>query len=205
MNMPPGGHEPPAGTTQEEEWRHQQRQDQNYGGGGGGGNGCFPANALVHTPNGRVKIQEIDVGDTVLTYCPVLRKSCIREVTKKLVHPPDNIMKVTHSKYSGQILTTSNHRFLTPDGWTQAKDLKEDSEIFMMPETISAKCVRVSSVEILAEKEPVYNLYTALEHTYIVDGCIVHNFTYFLVLRTWWHRTFIDRQGADVNKNLSAY
>lgn len=194
-NMPPGGHEPPAGTTQEESWRHEQRQEQNYGG-GGGGNGCFPSNALVHTPHGCIKIKEIDVGTAIFSYNPVLKKTCIREVTKKIVHQPESILKISHSKISGQILTTSNHRFLTPNGWVQAKTLKKGNKIMVMYEIMSAECAQVTSIEVLPEKEPVYNLYTAFEHTYIVDGCIVHNFAYFLALRTWWHRNFIDSKEA---------
>jgi len=197
-NMPPGGHEPPAGTTQEQAWREQQRQDQNQNH-GGGGNGCFPANALVHTPRGHIKIEEVNVGDTVFTYDSTLKEVCIREITKKLVHAPESIWKIIHSNKERQILTTANHRFLTLNGWSQVKILEEGSEIFVMTGSSSAERVRVSSIEILSEKEPVYNLYTALEHTYVVDGCIVHNFAYFLAFRTWWHRNFIDsKETADV-------
>ena len=49
-------------------------------------------------------------------------------------------------------------------------------------------------VEVLTEPgpEPVYNLYTAGEHSFIVEGCVVHNFTTMRVVRTWLHRWFID-------------
>lgn len=199
-NMPPGGHEPPAGTTQEQEWREQQRQEQNQhhggGGGGGGGPGCFPASALVHTPGGFIKIKEMNVGDSIFTYDSALRKVCIREVTKKLVHAPESIWKIKHSNMEGRILTTGNHRFLTSNGWVQVKELQEGNEIFVVAGSLSSECVRVDSIEIISEKEPVYNLYTALEHTYIVDGCIVHNFAYFLAFRTWWHKNFVDSKKA---------
>ena len=49
--------------------------------------------------------------------------------------------------------------------------------------------------------EPVYNLYTAFEHTFVVNGIVVHNFTTLRVFRTWLHQNLIDPIYYLMNKN----
>jgi hypothetical protein len=44
---------------------------------------------------------------------------------------------------------------------------------------------------------PVYNLYTAGEHTFVVEGIVVHNFSHLRVLRTWMHRLLVEPWATD--------
>ena len=39
--------------------------------------------------------------------------------------------------------------------------------------------------------EPVFNLLTDVDHTFVAAGCVVHNFTYFRKVRVWWHRAMM--------------
>jgi len=50
----------------------------------------------------------------------------------------------------------------------------------------------IKFIEETDQVEPVYNLNTSGEHTFLVSGYVVHNFAYFRSFRTWWHRNFID-------------
>jgi hypothetical protein len=54
----------------------------------------------------------------------------------------------------------------------------------------------VRGVETAGRREPVYNLFTTGEHSYVVDGFVAHNFTHLRVLRTWWHRLVLDGRKA---------
>ncbi len=50
----------------------------------------------------------------------------------------------------------------------------------------------VAKIVLTNTYEPVFNLYTEGEHTFIADGSVVHNFSYFRTLRTVFHQLFID-------------
>ena len=203
LDMPPGGHHPPAGSTQEEEWKTSQGIEGNYqksGGSSGGGGSCFPASALVLTPQGWKELGKVQVGSIVISYDSVSGKAYPREVMKKLEHPHTTIWEIKLSMQSKPILTTSHHRFLTQRGWVQTKQLKSGDEILTVTEKFVQDSERVMTVEKRGKQEPVFNLHTAIEHTYIVSGCVVHNFAYFLKLRTWWHRNFKDaKEGVEIS------
>ena len=74
---------------------------------------------------------------------------------------------------------TANHTVLTNQGWRRVDELGEGD--LLAQADGSARVI-----EILTEPTPVpvYNLYTASEHNFVVDGVVVHNFTTLRVLRT---------------------
>ena len=205
LDMPPGGRHD-EGSTQYQEWKASQGREGNYqksggsSGGGGGSNRCFPASALVLTPQGWKEMGKVEVGSIVISYDYVSGKAYPREVMKKLEHPHTTIWEVKLSLQSKPILTTSHHRFLTQRGWVQTRQLKSGDEILTVTERFVQSSDRVISVENRSTQEPVFNLHTSIEHTYIVSGCVVHNFAYFLKLRTWWHRNFKDaKEGVRIS------
>jgi hypothetical protein len=85
---------------------------------------------------------------------------------------------------STPITTTRHHLFLTQRGWMQARRLRRGDEL-QTANSLRSQVVEVRKTEVLA---PVHNLITEGEHTFIADGCIVHNFAYCRALRTWLHQ-----------------
>lgn len=160
----------------------------------GRGGGCFPATARVRTPQGWQEMGAITVGDTVLSYDARSGLTRARTVTKKLEHSPRTLWSIELSLSTSPILTTKTHRFLTQRGWIQGGKLRQGDQVVMVNQAFATEAHEVRSVRMLPQQERVYNLYTAGEHTYLVEGCVVHNFSVLRSLRTWWHRRFVDPQ-----------
>jgi hypothetical protein len=152
---------------------------------------CFTFSTRVLTLRGWQEIGTVKVGDSVLSYDQASGKLNAREVTKKLEHSPTTIWKVCGSR-SQPVLTTSHHPFLTQRGWVLTKNLNVGDKLLTVGENNNNEFDPVSFVGTTGQLEPVYNLHTATEHTFIASGYVVHNFAYFRALRTWWHQNFID-------------
>ena len=153
------------------------------------GSGCFPAAARVLTATGYRPISDIEPGDLVVSYAPD-GGTTLRPVTRKLVHGSCTIQRVVLTD-GAPLRATANHKVLTARGWLQVKDLRPGDELVRVEGRST-----VGEVEAEATPEPVYNLYTAGEHTFVVEGVVVHNFTHLRVLRTWMHRWWVDPRAA---------
>ncbi len=147
---------------------------------------CFPGDARVLTAAGPRPISDVEPGDLVVSYRPD-GTTTLRPVTRKLVHGESTICRVVLAADARPLRSTPEHRVLATRGWLQVKELREGDELIR-----EEGCSRI--VEILTEPnpEPVFNLYTAGEHTFFVEGIVVHNFAYLPVLRTWLHRLLLD-------------
>lgn len=152
---------------------------------------CFSFITPVLTPNGWKTIGTFKVGDFVISYDPFSGQLNVRVVTKKLEHSPTTIWKVCGSK-SQPVLTTSHHPFFTQRGWILTKNLRVGDKLLGIDENRGSYFDSINFVGETDQIEPVYNLHTSGDHTFIVSGYVVHNFAYFRTLRTWWHRSFID-------------
>ena len=110
----------------------------------------------------------------------------LRPVTRKWVHGYHKITRVRMS--NGKVLrSTANHTVLTSQGWRTVEALRV-GDVLGQRDSMGV----VDRIELEDEPVPVYNLYTAGEHTFIVDGVVVHNFTVLRVLRTCLHRLVFD-------------
>ena len=146
---------------------------------------CFPASAKVSTPTGIKQISNLNPGDMVLSYKSD-GSTTTRPITRKLVHGDSQICSV-HLNDGTKMKATSNHTVLTSRGWLSINNLKQGDRIIQLDGEIGV--VKISNEQTL---EPVYNLYTAGEHTFIVDGVVVHNFTILRTLRTLIHQYLFD-------------
>lgn len=149
---------------------------------------CFPGDAMVCVPHGRKRISDLKVGDEVISYSKAKQKVSHRKITKMLVHDFEQLYKVHFT--TGSLRATGNHTILTRRGWKQVKDLTtEDLVVGLRPGLEFQEKVRGITLDTI---EHVYNLHTAGEHNFIVEGCVVHNFTFMRRIRTIWHRLFVD-------------
>ncbi|WP_374353195.1 hypothetical protein [Chitinimonas sp.] len=82
---------------------------------------CFPAGTLVHTDKGLVPIQDIQVGDRVLSKCEFTGEQAYKRVFRTFLHMDKSIFAVWGSSYNKvlnlrdrgifPIFTTGNHPF----------------------------------------------------------------------------------------------
>ncbi|MFY9260605.1 MAG: polymorphic toxin-type HINT domain-containing protein [Gallionella sp.] len=101
---------------------------------------CFAAGTLVHTQTGLVPIEQIKVGDMVLSKPESGEgEQAYKRVTRTFAHEPQTVMEVCYTlpddvnTAAGRLITTLNHPFwvaengsmLTAKGWTAAEDLPQ--------------------------------------------------------------------------------
>lgn len=81
---------------------------------------CFEGNTLVHTPTGLRKIKDLEVGDEIYG----VHSDGVISVEKVVVtnnHIAENPIDVVVN--GERFETTTNHPFLTADGWQKAEDI----------------------------------------------------------------------------------
>jgi hypothetical protein len=150
---------------------------------------CFPGDALIQTPTRSRRITTLAPGDQVLSYCASSRRFTAQHVTRLLTHPEATIWEVRFSTRSEPLRTTGYHTFLTERGWVRTDRLRADD--CMVSDSVSGN-QRILSVAATPAVEPVYNLVTTGDHTFIADGIVAHNFTFARAARTVVHKWFLD-------------
>ncbi|TGK17831.1 hypothetical protein EHO61_10145 [Leptospira fluminis] len=87
---------------------------------------CFVAGTLVYTKEGYKGIEEINVGDLVLSHNEKTGQLSFQRVTETYVHDVPLVHKITY--HNGTVVeTTWNHPFYVKgSGWTQVKDLSSE-------------------------------------------------------------------------------
>jgi hypothetical protein len=83
------------------------------------GSNCFVRGTKVSTINGEVEIQDIKINELVLTH-----DGSYQKVNATMQNHHDGEMYIINSiHFNEPIITTPNHKFLTQEGWVEAKDL----------------------------------------------------------------------------------
>ena len=84
---------------------------------------CFLKDTKIKTNNGNKKIQDIKVGDKVLTH-----KNRIREVTEVMSRESQDYyeLEVGTNQHKRMLKVTANHPILTQRGWIKVKDLNSE-------------------------------------------------------------------------------
>lgn len=148
---------------------------------------CFAAGTLVHTKEGLKPIEEICIGDWVLSYPddqtppPRMRKEdeyTYRQVTRTLIHEGKPICEVTTINFASNakeiVKVTPEHPFFVKHkGWTPASGMNFRSVLF----AANFGNLVVAEVVNNDEKARVYNFEVEDFHTYYVGklGAWVHN------------------------------
>jgi RHS repeat-associated protein len=135
---------------------------------------CFISGTKVITEKGNKPIQEIQVGDKVLSQDVETGEKDYKEVKQLFVHEVDTLV---HVKIKGtKISNTEEHPYwVDGKGWVEAKNLhKGDRVVLANGEKASVESV---TKEKLATPVKVYNFEVADWHTYFVAdlGVLVHN------------------------------
>ncbi|MFD1463384.1 polymorphic toxin-type HINT domain-containing protein [Paenibacillus farraposensis] len=133
---------------------------------------CFTAGTKVQTDEGEKPIEDIQVGDKVLSKNEETGEVAYKEVTATFNHETDEIYKI---HVGGQeIESTFNHPFYVKDkGWTFVKDLKVGDLLVQS----DGNTLKIESIELEHKHVTVYNMTVDEFHTYFVSdlGIWVHN------------------------------
>lgn len=90
---------------------------------------CFPAGTLITTSKGKIPIEALRVGDTVIAFnekCGRFEEKKITRLFKNPMH--DKMLRLTTSTHH-VIETTYGHPFWTQRGWVEAGDLRYDDSL----------------------------------------------------------------------------
>ncbi len=135
---------------------------------------CFVAGTLVTTEDGFKPIEEIEVGDKVLSENEQTGEVAVKEVTQTFVNETDELV---HIGVNGETISaTPSHPFYVYKfGWTLAGSLRAgDVLVLSNGELVTVEWVQH---EILESPIKVYNFEVEDFHTYFVgeNGIFVHN------------------------------
>ncbi|TGL69369.1 polymorphic toxin-type HINT domain-containing protein, partial [Leptospira kmetyi] len=139
-------------------------------------NTCFTAGTLVHTKTGTKKIEEIEVGDQVLSWDEESGEKSYKTVTELFVHDINQLFDVEMND-NETFHTTWNHPFwvVNERSWVKVKDLKV-GDIVQLKDGSEVPISKISSYSVSMTQ--VYNLEIEKNHTYYVgeSGVLVHNY-----------------------------
>ncbi|MGN0632908.1 MAG: polymorphic toxin-type HINT domain-containing protein [Oscillospiraceae bacterium] len=135
---------------------------------------CFVAGTLVTTEDGFKPIEEIEVGDKVLSENELTGEVENKTVTKTYIN---QTTKLTHVGVNGEefVCTPTHPFYVYQHGWIQAANLRAgDVLVLSNGELVVVEWVQH---EILEEAVNVYNLEVQDFHTYFIgeSGVWVHN------------------------------
>ena len=128
--------------------------------------GCFASGTLVKTPDGTKSIEQIKVGDYVLSRDENDRNGVVEAMQVEDVHVHQRELIELYVQ-DEKIQTTSVHPFYVKgQGWLPAGDLKPGDLLA----TDNELWVAVDQVKVTEETQEVFNLSVAEHRTYFVGG-----------------------------------
>lgn len=134
------------------------------GGGGGGGSqtcDCLAAGTKVWTDTGPRPIEEIRVGDLVLSQDPETGELAYKPVLRFTIRPASQLTTLTAG--DEKITCSGGHLFwVAGDGWTRAREARPGAELHSFD-----RSVQLSAKE-TAGFEPTYNVIVEDFHNYFV-------------------------------------
>jgi RHS repeat-associated protein len=165
---------------------------------------CFVGGTKVKTDEGEKNIEDIDVGDKVLSKDETTGEVATKEVTATFKHETDEIYKIHVGDQT--IESTFNHPFwVDGKGWTFVKDLKPGDLLVQS----DGNTLKIDSIELEHKQATVYNMTVDDFHTYFVSnlGIWVHNTSCGLngTGKTELHHIATDKSKKFDFKNHSAF
>ena len=128
--------------------------------------GCLLPNTRVQTSSGNVLIQDIQIGDFVLSMDGNYHK--VYDILTRKVYEEIYSIRVADRVFS----VTGNHEILTTNSWVSADHLKIGDVCFVDEKL---KLEKVRKITCKSYKGLVYDLSVENTHSYNADGVIIHN------------------------------
>jgi hypothetical protein len=131
---------------------------------------CFVAGTPVWTQSGPQPIEQIGVGELVLSQDPITGRLDYRPVIGTTIRPPTGVVKLAVDGET--IVATRGHRFwVAGHGWRMAKFLSAGDPLYGGKGSVELRTVAAG------EDAPAYNLIVGEYHTYFVGNSrlLVHD------------------------------
>lgn len=144
--------------------------------------GCFPAGTLVQLTSESRPIEHVKTGEQVLSFDVRSKTVYSCRVLRVKKYSPANIISIEFDDNSS-LKTTRTHSFRVGRKWKMAGKLASGDAITFMDARNNILEKSVTCVLESEKPEVVYNLITEGLHTFLANGAIAHNFTYFRKLR----------------------
>ncbi len=136
---------------------------------------CLAFGTRVSTPRGPVATEALQVGDQVWGWDVANDKAEVAEVTHSYYNGEEPVYDIGF-KSGRRIKATSEHPFLTSEGWVEAKDLTTEHKVRVGAIESESRLAwdEINSI-VLAAKEPTWSLGISGDHTHITEGLVTHN------------------------------
>ncbi len=141
----------------------------------GGPKGCFTGSTLVDTPAGPRPIVDLRAGDDVFTYDQATGQTVVSPILRTFVHSDQAYGVVTFTDGT-TINVTSIHPFYDAR-WKMWREIghMRPGDIVLQGRGLSARPIRIVSLEFSSGQGTVYNIEVGGHHSYYVNGILVHN------------------------------
>jgi hypothetical protein len=162
----------------------------------------------IATKRGLVAIQHVKVGDLVLTHLGRWRKVT---ATYLRVSTPEHRQAWVTSPWGTKVGCTSDHHFMTLDGWKQVDSLDESKDVILnlayknLKQVIyNRKQTRpdggyfhpiVTLAEIMPADTVLYDLEVEEDHSFIIEGLLSHNSN----CKCAWEIETLDKEKGNFN------
>ncbi|MCJ7739692.1 Hint domain-containing protein, partial [Candidatus Microgenomates bacterium] len=136
---------------------------------------CFTSGMKVALADGRmVSVKDIKVNDKVISYNETNGKFEPNTVSRTYQRTADDYFEVVFE--NGTILeVTAEHPILRDNlVFTKTKDLKVGNKV-ILDDRAKIKTVTITSIKLVNRTVPVFNIETERNHTFVVEGIVVHN------------------------------
>lgn len=131
---------------------------------------CCSEDTLVFTPNGYIKIKDLNIGDIV--YSMEKNKLVKKQITNKWNSAKKQIKISTRS--GSEIIVSPEHRMYTQRGYIQAKDISCDDYLYKL---CSNNFIwdKITSIEYDNKEIPMVDIEVEDTHNFIANGLVSHN------------------------------
>lgn len=135
---------------------------------------CFRAGTRVRTPRGPRRIEELGLGDLVVGFDPVTRRTVEAEVLRVYVHDDRPLRKLRTRQ--GETYVTEEHPYFVPGaGFRVVRDLAPDAALLGWSRAGDLRVGSVVAIEDVRSRDRVFNLHVSGPSTYFADDLLVHN------------------------------
>jgi hypothetical protein len=138
---------------------------------------CVAEGTMIETSRGTLPIEQVSVGDRVLSYDTQLSKEVWSEVRWVHAGQARELLVV-----DGELELTGSHPLWIDGAWREARELQRGSEVMK----IDRQPEPVASVATKLVDSPVYDLTVDYPHNYFADGFLVHNKSLLISFSPTW-------------------
>ena len=141
----------------------------------GHGADCFVAGTRVNTPQGYKNIEDISVGDIVLSYNHKTNKiqHSVVQATRKI--EKNDLLRISTTD-GRTIESTTDHRFWDVDnGYCRIDEFGEKSKFLVLTKGIFLTQTKIATKEYIKQNKYVYDIQVADNHNFFVEDILVHN------------------------------